>query len=185
MTELQGEKAQVTGRESLGCGHCEAVCPTGAIKVLANDATFSFASFSSTDKWLPPGKSDPSALASLIRSRRSCRNYTEGSVSQSILNDLISFGISAPSGTNSQMWTFTMVPTRADLVELGGQIFNYFSKLNRLAEQPVLRFFSLSPCESLVQPSANTFSVLYEFSCSEGSVYMERTCASVYPASSQ
>ncbi|MEZ4578721.1 MAG: nitroreductase family protein [Desulfobacterales bacterium] len=44
--------------------------------------------------------------------RRSCRNYKETPVPASVLEDLVRIGITAPSGTNSQMWTFT--PCRTD-----------------------------------------------------------------------
>jgi len=52
---------------------------------------------------------------------------------------LINVGICAPSGTNSQRWTFTVLPDRDSVMEAAGQILKFFRKLNRTAENTVLR----------------------------------------------
>ncbi len=132
-------KAAVTGRESLGCGHCEAVCPTGAIKVTANDEAFSFHTANPSEKWQPPGKHDLDSLINLMRSRRSCRNYQERQVDKSSLEDLVKIGITAPSGTNSQCWTFSLALQREQVVSLGNLVAGYFQHLNKLAQKPYLR----------------------------------------------
>nr|MBF0223332.1 nitroreductase family protein [Desulfobulbaceae bacterium] len=135
-------KAAVTGSHSMNCGHCESTCPTGAIKVGALKEEFSYRSFRPEDRWLPHGTFEPAQLDRLLRSRRSCRNYTNKQVPLEILYDLINFGITAPSGTNSQQWTFTLVPTREKLIVLGGQVADFFHKLNQKAANPVLRAIS-------------------------------------------
>ena len=48
-------------------------------------------------------------------------------------------GITAPSGTNSQRWSFTLLPSRDAVLALGEQIGQYFKRLNRLAEKTLLR----------------------------------------------
>jgi nitroreductase/NAD-dependent dihydropyrimidine dehydrogenase PreA subunit len=136
---LHNGKAVVTGKESLGCGHCEAVCPTGAIKVTANDINFSFNKAKPSEKWQPPGQYDLDTLINLMRSRRSCRNYQERQVDLSYLEDLVKIGITAPSGTNSQCWTFSLASNRKQVVNLGNLVAGYFLKLNKMAEKPYLR----------------------------------------------
>jgi nitroreductase len=76
-----------------------------------------------------------------MRSRRSCRNYKEKQVERNILEDLVKMGITAPSGTNSQGWTFTILPTRDSVLVLANQIARYFKELNNMAEKSYLRFF--------------------------------------------
>ncbi len=139
---MQNKKAVVSGTHSMSCGHCEAVCPKGAIKVDALDQDMTFSTILSNDQWLPYGKFDTANLVRLMRSRRSCRNYSEKPVNKKILEDLIKIGATAPSGTNSQCWTFTILAERKEILILGEHIALYFKRLNRLAEKWYLRFFT-------------------------------------------
>jgi nitroreductase/NAD-dependent dihydropyrimidine dehydrogenase PreA subunit len=136
-------RAVVTGERCFQCGHCLAVCPTGAVTVGAIGAdSLRFETFTLASRWLPWGEFDPALLVQLMASRRSCRNYLERPVGRELLLDLVKAGTTAPSGTNSQKWTFTILAQRHQVVELGGQIAGFFEKLNRLAGNPVARLFS-------------------------------------------
>ena len=137
---MENGKAAVTGSESLSCGHCAAVCPEGAVSVKATDESFlSFSTFDEDQKWLKHGDFDTSQLVRLMRSRRSCRNYKEKPVDRNILEDLVKIGITAPSGTNSQGWTFTILPSRDAVFSLANQIARYFKGLNNMAEKSHIR----------------------------------------------
>ena len=137
---LQDGKAVVSGSESIGCGHCAAVCPTGAVTVtaLAHDAMV-LETADNDDRWLPYGEFDTGQLFRLMRSRRACRNYRQAPVPVDLLQDLVKIGISAPSGSNCQQWTFTLVPSARGVIALGKAIGNFFRKLNRTAEKAWLR----------------------------------------------
>ena len=137
---MQEGKARVTGDRSLQCGHCVAVCPVDAVRVDAIDErSLSFNSFDLKNQWLPHGEPDTARLVQLMASRRSCRNYTEQTVDRSVLQDLVKIGTTAPSGTNCQNWTFTILPDRAAVNELGQRIASFFKKINRLAEKHMIR----------------------------------------------
>jgi nitroreductase/NAD-dependent dihydropyrimidine dehydrogenase PreA subunit len=137
---MQDDKARVTGNRSLQCGHCAAVCPVDAVRVDAIDAqSLSFNSFDLENDWLPHGKSDTAHLVQLMASRRSCRNYSEQSVDRSLLEDLVKIGTTAPSGTNSQNWTFTIFPDPTAVNEFGQRIGSFFKKINRMAEKRWMR----------------------------------------------
>jgi len=139
---MQNGIAAVTGDRSLACGHCVAVCPADAVTVNAiDDKALTFANFKEDDRWQPHGDFDIVQLVRLMRSRRSCRNFTEKSVDRSILEDLIRIGVTAPSGSNCQKWTFTVLPNRRELVELGNKASLFFKRMNRLAEKSYLRWF--------------------------------------------
>jgi len=139
---LVGGKAAVSEAESLSCGHCEAVCPHEAIRVAAIDEEMSrYATFVADHRWLPPGSYSTSALVRLMASRRSCRCFTDQPVDRVMLEDLMKIGITAPSGTNSQSWTFTILPTRKAVASLAGQIALFFARLNTRAEKTMLRLF--------------------------------------------
>jgi nitroreductase/NAD-dependent dihydropyrimidine dehydrogenase PreA subunit len=137
---MQGDKAVVTGDRSLGCGHCAAVCPVEAIRVEALDPdSLRFRTFACRADWLPYGACDPGELVRLMASRRSCRAFDPKRVERALLEDLVRIGATAPSGTNSQLWTFTVLPDRAAVMRLGDAVGGFFKRLNRMAANPLLR----------------------------------------------
>ena len=135
-------KAVVTGTYSMACGHCEAVCPVDAIRVEALEHPFTLATVTIDSRWLPHGEYDTGQLVRLMLSRRSCRNYIDREIDRTLLEDLVKIGTTAPSGTNSQVWTFTVLSNRKEVYTVGEQIGRFFHGLNRLAEKPWLRFFA-------------------------------------------
>jgi len=135
-----GGKAVITGNESLGCDHCAAVCPAAAIRVDAIDPSLAqFETFSPDDRWLPHGRFDVAGLVNLMGSRRSCRNFTDQPVTRPLLEDLVKIGVMAPSGSNCQPWTFTILPDRKSVNRLGQRVGDFFRKTNRMAEKRWLR----------------------------------------------
>lgn len=138
---IEDGKAMIRGNNSLHCDHCAAACPTQAIEVPSIDTDLArYRTFSADWRWLPPGRFDTSSLVNLMGSRRSCRNYTDQPVDRSVLEDLVKVGILAPSGSNCQPWTFTLLPDRAAVNRLGQQVGDFFRKTNRLAENRWLRW---------------------------------------------
>ena len=134
------KKAVVTGENSLGCGHCCAVCPADAVKVGFIDLSQSqFKNFDQPSGVVKPGDFDVEPLVHLMRSRRSCRNYLEKEIEKTILEDLVKIGTTAPSGTNCQMWTFTILSNRSSVINFGKRILEFFVKLNRISEKKWLR----------------------------------------------
>jgi nitroreductase/Pyruvate/2-oxoacid:ferredoxin oxidoreductase delta subunit len=139
---MQDEKAVVSGNRSLQCGHCAVVCPVDAVTVNAVDYESSrFSTFAREDSWLPFGQFDTVQLVRLMGSRRSCRNYLSRPVDRAILDDLVKIGVTAPSGTNCQSWTFTVLPTRKSVMNLAERIAAFLRKLNRMSEKRYLRGF--------------------------------------------
>jgi nitroreductase len=108
------------------------------VRTLENDS-LTFKTFRQQSEWLAPGDVAVAPLVQLMRSRRSCRNYTDRPVAQDLLEDLIKIGLTAPSGSNCQPWSFTLVPTRAAVSRLGDLIAAFFRRLNRMADRRLLR----------------------------------------------
>jgi nitroreductase/Pyruvate/2-oxoacid:ferredoxin oxidoreductase delta subunit len=135
---LDAGRAVVSGDRSLNCGHCAAVCPADAVRVTSLEE-LAFETFNTSRSWLPHGQFDPGLLVQLMRSRRSCRNYTGEPVDRALLTDLVKIGVTAPSGTNSQAWTFTVLPDRAAVEGLGAEIAEFFRRLNKMSARAWLR----------------------------------------------
>ena len=139
---MRNGKAAVTGLNSLNCGHCMAICPAGAITVGAiDDSMAQFVNFQPDREWLRYGEFDTAQLVRLMASRRSCRNFLDKPVDQSIPEDLVKIGCTAPSATNCQLWTFTVLPTREAVMVLGKGVRDFYAKLNSMAENSWLRMF--------------------------------------------
>ena len=137
---MEDGKAVVQGTESLNCDHCAAACPVDAIRVAAVDPDLSrYQTFSADNRWLEHGRFDTASLVNLMGSRRSCRNFCDRPVDRPLLEDLVKVGITAPSGSNCQPWTFTILPNRESLNRLGGRVGEFFKKMNRMAEKRWLR----------------------------------------------
>ena len=136
---LSGGKAVVSGARCLVCAHCRAICPSQAIALPNLEQAPLFHTFEADNRYLPPGQGDTAQLVRLMLSRRSCRSYTNRILDPLLLEDLVRIGTTAPSGTNSQGWTFTILPQRPAVEALGNLVGAYFAKLNRQAANPVLR----------------------------------------------
>ena len=127
---MQDGKAVVTGDRSLNCGHCVAACPVDAITVAAIDPdSLRFNGFQLKEDWMAHGAFDTAELVRLMASRRSCRNFSGQPVEREILEDLIKIGSLAPSGTNCQRWTFTVLPSRSAVMKLGNGLAEFFRRL--------------------------------------------------------
>jgi nitroreductase len=118
-----------------------AACPESAIHIPALDPSQNrFFAFDLDPAWLAPGTGIPTSdLARLICSRRSCRLYKQTPVEKETLQDLIRLAVFAPSGTNSQAWTFTCLTSRSQVLVLGNAIKDFFKRLNKKAENGLLR----------------------------------------------
>ena len=125
----------------LQCGHCMAACPESAITIPDLDPNQqNFSTFALDHAWLAPDKGLPTRdLARLICSRRSCRHYRQTQVEKKKMADLIKLAVFAPSGTNSQAWTFTCLSSRPEVLALGQSIKTFFERLNKQAENFLLR----------------------------------------------
>jgi nitroreductase/ferredoxin len=121
------------GDYCLACGHCVAVCPTGAFRL----------------DWLSPEmcpdiKKELNLTAAqaeqFIRSRRSIRNFRDTSVERSKLIKLMEIACFAPSAKNSQPWHWTVVEATVTVRQMAGMVVDWMrSVIKQFPEQANLR----------------------------------------------
>ena len=102
----------------LACGHCVAVCPTGAFSL----------------DWLKTGECTPISkefvlsrdqAEQFLRSRRSIRNFKDKPVEREKLVKLLEIACFAPSAKNNQPWHWTVVENPADVKKLAGMVIDW------------------------------------------------------------
>ena len=95
------------GREQdcIGCQHCLAICPTGAVSVLGRQAEQATV--------IAGGFPDRGQLALLMRGRRSVRCYRDEDVDRATISQLLAVAAYAPTGRNTRQTRFTVVADRA------------------------------------------------------------------------
>jgi nitroreductase/NAD-dependent dihydropyrimidine dehydrogenase PreA subunit len=106
----------------LRCGHCIAVCPTGAFSL----------------DWLNPDQCPPirkelalteQQVAQLLRRRRSIRNYKDQPVEREKLAKLLEIACYAPSARNNQHWHWTVVEDPAQTRRLAGMVIDWMREV--------------------------------------------------------
>ncbi len=90
-------------------------------------------------------------LTSLIMNRRSCRNYTDESLSRERLTELINAAVWVPNGSNNQPWRFVVITNKTLLKKYSDAAKSDW--LARLAETPHLQQYE----KALRDPDYNIF----------------------------
>jgi nitroreductase/NAD-dependent dihydropyrimidine dehydrogenase PreA subunit len=124
-----GHPAIAPDREKycLRCEHCMAICPTGAISILGVHP----------EELQPLPERFPSlpALETLIRSRRSVRNFEDENVDAELLNHILEVAWQAPTGKNDRQVRFTVVDDRIKMAALREKVM---SGIERKAQENLL-----------------------------------------------
>jgi nitroreductase/NAD-dependent dihydropyrimidine dehydrogenase PreA subunit len=105
----------------LRCQHCMAVCPSGAISILGVRPE----ELQPVPERLP----DMPALETLIRGRRSVRNYKDENVDPVLLAHLLEVAWQAPTGKNDRQVQFTVVDDRKKMDALRSRVMRGIGSL--------------------------------------------------------
>ncbi|MDR3211768.1 MAG: nitroreductase family protein, partial [Planctomycetota bacterium] len=97
--------------DCIGCQHCLAICPTGALSVFGLDPKNSL---SLTPSALPT----PAQLRTLVRGRRSVRSFRPENVERELIDAILADTRHAPTGCNAQSLSFLVVDERQELAGL-------------------------------------------------------------------
>ncbi|MCR5206912.1 MAG: nitroreductase family protein [Eubacterium sp.] len=127
------EKGKVKAREGcIECGHCFAVCPTGAVDMPGYDTEGCGETVSMTEI-------DSAVLLQAMKSRRTVRQFKNIPVEQEKIDMILEAGRYAPTGGNSQNVAFTILTdsraeTERECVKLFRAGVNIGSKFSKQLE---------------------------------------------------
>jgi len=138
---MEGGKAKTINDNCNLCGHCIAVCPTGAVSLDVYDMNevieYDAKSFDI----------EPSTLLNFIKYRRSVRQFSDKKVEQVYINNIIEGGRFTQTATNLQDVTYTVITenlealkqmTLATLHQMGTHILSEDSH----ASSPMMRQYA-------------------------------------------
>lgn len=115
--------------DCIGCQHCLAVCPEGAVSVLGlrpEDSyqlnTTEMASYLQIDR--------------LLRGRRSVRRYRDEDVATNIIESLLRTAFHAPSGRNDRRLSFSVINRREVMNRFRQQTYDGLSELVKTSDLP-------------------------------------------------
>jgi nitroreductase/Pyruvate/2-oxoacid:ferredoxin oxidoreductase delta subunit len=115
------------------CGHCVAVCPTGAI---------SHPSVPNSDCEPLDEANRPTyeQFMGFLKMRRSRREFKDQEVPREVIDKLLDAAVQAPNGLNRKNVHYIVITDRAVLKQLSDMITEQTRKLCRLLRKPVGRF---------------------------------------------
>lgn len=103
-------KAQFMFERCIRCGHCYAICPTGAIEMTDYEGY-------QGEKPLPMTEFDSDRLLVAMKSRRTIRQFRKDDVTDEQIKKIIEAGRYCPTATNSQDFSFTVIKRTLPEVE--------------------------------------------------------------------
>jgi nitroreductase/NAD-dependent dihydropyrimidine dehydrogenase PreA subunit len=124
--EMTDTKAAVVrGDWCIGCGHCGAVCPEGAIRHEA-------VALEKVPRPGPGPAADPEQLMLLLRERRAVRSYRAKPVPKKVIERIIEAGRYAPTGSNSQNVHYVVLTVPAQIDQLRGIVITFYMRIFKL-----------------------------------------------------
>ena len=115
--------------DCIGCQHCLAVCPEGAVSVLGLRAEDSY-------------RLDATEMISyqqidrLLRGRRSVRRYRDEDVEAAVIDNLLHTAFHAPSGRNDRRLSFSVINQGEVMDRFRRQTYEGLSELVKKSELP-------------------------------------------------
>lgn len=114
---MDGDLPRITSEETCyRCQHCFTVCPTGAISILGCDPDASTP--------LKDGMPSYDQMATMIKGRRSVRQYADENLDSALIDSLLADAWHAPTGVNTQAVHFTVVKDRKTITTIRDEVIS-------------------------------------------------------------
>lgn len=110
------------------CQHCLAVCPTGAVSILGKIPEKSVI--------LAGNLPSPEAVETLIKGRRSVRQYRDENIKPELLQRLLNVTCHAPTGVNTRQVLYTVIDDKEIMGELRRKTMEGLARLLREGKLP-------------------------------------------------
>ena len=133
----EGYPMVVADREErcIACQHCFAICPTGALSIFGLNPQDS----NTLNGALP----SPQEMATLMKGRRSVRQYLDEPVDSSKIAELIEVVANGPTGVNNRQLLFTVVEDQSNMAALRKDTIEGIRRVDEQTGLPEgLEFFS-------------------------------------------
>ena len=115
--------------DCMGCQHCLAICPVGAISILGRDPENSL-------PLAPEHLPGLDAMERLVRGRRSVRHYRDENVDPALLERLLAALANAPTGVNRQELTFRVIDDREVMARFRDKAMRELREASEAGEVP-------------------------------------------------
>jgi len=131
--DIKDGKAVSNGNSCILCGHCEAICPQGAVTITGFDDEIT--------EFDEQVRLDPNQLLDAIKTRRTIRQFTSEKVPQEVLDMIFEAGRMAPTGANSQGTRYVLLDSKKD--ECEAVAVKMFSNLIKAGKKLTSRLSSM------------------------------------------
>ncbi|MDU2146574.1 MAG: nitroreductase family protein [Paeniclostridium sordellii] len=129
---IKDKKSVIKNQDCIKCGHCAAICPTGAITLTGFDEE--------PIEYSKQPTLNPDELLMAIKSRRTIRKFKNKKVSKEIIKQIIEAGRFTPSAKNTQDVSYIVLDNNKDKYEKTA--VKFFRKI-----KPIISLFMKSAKE--------------------------------------
>lgn len=106
---LEDDSIKTQDSGCMECGHCYAICPVNAIKMINYDID--------DEAVVSMTEINSDTLLKAIKSRRTIRRFKSQPIEDEKINNILEAGRYSPTGGNSQNVSFTILGSKQDLAE--------------------------------------------------------------------
>ena len=112
----------------LKCGHCVAVCPTGALSL-------DWLRPEGCTPMLPELRLTPEQAEQFLTGRRSIRAFKRATVDRAVIEKILRVASSAPSAKNMQPWHWIVVQSPEDVRRYAGMVIDWMRSILKAAPE--------------------------------------------------
>jgi nitroreductase/NAD-dependent dihydropyrimidine dehydrogenase PreA subunit len=115
--------------DCMRCQHCLAVCPTGAVSIFGRNPDESV-------PLTPDALPSLDAVETLVRGRRSFRNYADANVEPALLDRILRALANAPTGVNKQELVFHLIDDKDAMQAVRVKVLRTIAKASEAGTLP-------------------------------------------------